>query len=68
VGIPRQRQRAVRIGVYALAKGQNLLRPMVTGWKRLPANMPPPHLAGTARAARLLGLSAAATALLAAFL
>jgi cytochrome b len=54
--------------VYAAAKGHNLLRPMITGWKLLPADVPPPRLASPVRAAILLGCSALATAALARFL
>jgi len=35
--------------VYALAKGQNLLGPMLTGKKRLPASVPQPHIGGATR-------------------
>jgi cytochrome b len=54
--------------VYAAAKGHNLVRPMITGWKPLPAGVRPPRMAGSVRAAILLGCSALATALLARFL
>jgi cytochrome b len=53
---------------YAAAKGQNLLAPMINGSKILPAEIAPPRMASTMRAAFLLGLSAAAVAALAAFL
>ncbi|MBW4093198.1 MAG: hydrogenase [Proteobacteria bacterium] len=33
------------IAIYALAKGQNLVRPMVTGHKSLPPTVPAPRLA-----------------------
>jgi cytochrome b len=56
------------IGVYAAAKGQNLLRPMITGWKLLPADVRPPRMASSVRAAILLACSALATAVLARFL
>jgi cytochrome b len=56
------------IAVYAIAKGQNLLLPMISGWKTLPQALPPPHMAGRARAAALLGLSALATAALVRYL
>ena len=39
------------IATYALAKGQNLLTPMITGRKRLPAATSPPRMASLARAA-----------------
>jgi len=51
------------IFVYALAKGQNLLAPMLTGKKRLPATVIRPRIRGAARAlccALLSGLAAAA--------
>jgi cytochrome b len=54
--------------VYAAAKGQNLLRPMITGWKVLPADVREPRMARLTRAALLLGCSALATAALARFL
>jgi cytochrome b len=54
--------------VYAVAKGQNLIRPMITGQKHLPANVPAPRLAGTFRAALLLALSVAAATALASYL
>jgi cytochrome b len=55
------------ISVYAIAKGHNLLWPMVTGYKRLPANVPIPHMAGPLRALILLGCSALAVAAIARF-
>ena len=51
--------------VYATVKGQNLLRPMMTGYKRLPASVAQPQMASMALAAALLGCSAIAAALLA---
>ncbi|MGO4872591.1 MAG: cytochrome b/b6 domain-containing protein [Roseiarcus sp.] len=39
------------VATYALAKGQNLLTPMITGRKRMPAGTPPPLMASWARAA-----------------
>jgi cytochrome b len=42
------------IFVYAAVKGQNLLGPMITGIKELPESVPPPRLAGLARAALVL--------------
>jgi cytochrome b len=51
--------------VYAAAKGQNLLRPMITGYKSLPVDVPRPQMASMALAAVLLGCSAIAAALLA---
>jgi cytochrome b len=56
------------IGIYAAAKGHNLLAPMITGWKRLPADVPPPHLTGALRASILVGCSALAVAVLATML
>ena len=56
------------IAAYAAAKGQNLLRPMITGTKPLPASLPAPRLAGPARAAVLFAASAAAAAIVANFL
>jgi cytochrome b len=56
------------IVVYAAAKGHKLVRPMITGWKLLPADVRPPRMAGPVRAAILLGCSALATAILAKFL
>lgn len=44
---------------YKLLKGQNLLRPMVTGVKELPAGTPAPRLAHPAFGAALLAASAA---------
>lgn len=56
------------IVIYAAAKGQNLLTPMLTGSKALPLDVVPPRMAGTMRAALMLGVSAAAVAALASFL
>jgi cytochrome b len=56
------------IGFYATVKGQNLLTPMLTGWKPLPASFPQPALAGVLRALLLFGCSVLVTACLAAFL
>jgi cytochrome b len=53
--------------VYAAAKGQDLLRPMVTGWKTLPPGVAQPPVASTLRATLLLGISALAVAALASF-
>lgn len=44
---------------YALLKRHDLVRPMVTGWKRLPAAMAPPRLGSPLLAALLLAASAA---------
>jgi cytochrome b len=56
------------ITLYAVAKGHNLLLPMVTGRKTLPPSVPQPRIAGWTRAIILLGCSALATAALAQFL
>ena len=56
------------IFLYRVVKGQNLLLPMVTGWKTLPAGERQPRVASPARAAALLGCSALAVAALANFL
>ncbi len=53
------------IAVYALAKGQNLVRPMLTGVKTLPPAIPRPRFAPRQRALWLLALSVAATLTLA---
>ena len=53
------------IFAYAAAKGQNLLRPMITGRKLLPAGLPAPRLASPARAALFLAGGAAAAAIIA---
>jgi cytochrome b len=50
--------------VYAAAKGQNLLLPMITGWKTLPARVSQPRMASPLRASFLLGCSALAVAVL----
>ncbi len=55
----------VAIFAYAAAKGQNLLRPMITGTKVLPASLPAPRLASPARAAVLFAGAAAAAAIIA---
>ena len=53
------------IAVYAAAKGQNLLLPMITGTKVMVASAPAPRLASPARAAFLFAGAAAAAAFLA---
>jgi cytochrome b len=53
---------------YAAVKGQNLLLPMVTGTKVLPASVRPPSIASPALAAFLLAGSAAAAAIIASLL
>jgi cytochrome b len=47
------------VGVYRVAKGHDLLVPMVTGEKRLPADVPAPRLAGARLGLLLLAGSAA---------
>jgi cytochrome b len=54
----------VAILAYAAAKRQNLVTPMITGWKSLPADVPRPRMAGALRASFLLGVSALAVAVL----
>lgn len=56
------------IFLYLVIKGHNLLLPMITGRKTLPAGVPKPRMAGPARAAVLLSCSALAVAVLANFL
>jgi cytochrome b len=56
------------IAAYATAKGHDLVRPMVTGVKMLPAGVAPPSVASSLRAVFLLGLSALGVAALANFL
>jgi cytochrome b len=58
----------VTIVVYATIKGQNLMSPMISGWKILPASVPSPRMTGRARAVILLGCSAVAAAIVARFL
>jgi len=50
---------------YAVAKGQNLLTPMITGKKTMPLDVAQPRMTSVIRAGFLLGVSALATALLA---
>ena len=52
------------IAGFAAIKGQNLLRPMITGTKVLPASIAAPRAGSAARAGLLLLGSAVATALL----
>jgi len=54
--------------LYAVAKGHNLLRPMLTGRKPLPANIGAPQSASAIRALLLLLVSAVAAMLLATYL
>ncbi len=53
------------IGVYAVLKGQDLVRPMVTGKKRLPAATRAPRMASPLLALAMLALAAAVTVLVA---
>lgn len=53
------------IVAYAVAKGQNLLIPMITGTKVLPTSVPAPQTKSLGRAALLLAVSAAVAAILA---
>ncbi len=53
---------------YALAKGQNLVLPMITGNKVLPENTPQPRLTGPLRAALILACGSLLAALLVNFL
>ena len=52
------------IAGFAAIKGQNLLRPMITGTKLLSANVAPPRTSSLARAALLLLGCAVVTAFL----
>lgn len=52
------------IAIHAVAKRQNLLRPMLTGRKTMPGDIPPPHIASPVRAVLLLVGSAAVAAAL----
>ena len=56
------------IAGYAAVKGQNLLLPMITGRKTLPASIVPPRMAGLLRAGILLAGSGIAAAALVRFL
>ena len=56
------------IAVYAVAKGHNLLRPMVTGRKHLPERIRAPRQASAMLALLLLVISATAATLLARYL
>jgi cytochrome b len=58
----------IAIAIYAVGKGHNLLRPMLTGRKLLPLHRAPPRLASPTLALSMLCCSAAAAALLATFL
>ncbi|HEY1560707.1 MAG TPA: cytochrome b/b6 domain-containing protein [Caulobacteraceae bacterium] len=54
----------VAIAAFAVIKGQNLLRPMITGTKVMPASVAEPRTGSPARAALLLLACAVVTALL----
>jgi cytochrome b len=54
--------------VYAVAKGHNLVLPMITGWKTLPGNVLQPRMVGASRTLLLFGCSVAAAAAIANFL
>ena len=56
------------IAGYAAIKGQNLVRPMITGKKTLPTSLAPPRMANPVWAVLLLAGCAAATAALVNFL
>jgi hypothetical protein len=56
------------IALYAVVKGHNLLRPMLTGYKPLPAFIAAPRQRSALLALLLLGVGAAAVMLLAAYL
>lgn len=56
------------IAVYAVAKGHNLLHPMLTGVKRLPERIRAPRQASAMLALLLLVISATAVTLLATYL
>jgi cytochrome b len=55
----------VAIAIYASAKGHDLVRPMISGIKTLPASLAQPATASPMRAVILLAISAIAVALLA---
>ncbi len=54
----------VAIAIYAIAKGHNLLTPMITGRKQLPPDVPRPCIRSLVRASLLLGVSALAVVVL----
>lgn len=56
------------IALYAVAKRQNLVRPMLTGRKMLPAGVRPPRIASSRSALLALTAAAAAAAAVASFL
>ena len=53
----------VVIALYYLLKGQNLVKPMITGKKRLPGAMPAPRMVHPVLAVGVLGIAAGAVAL-----
>ena len=55
----------VAIGAYAVVKGQDLIRPMITGKKRLPATTRAPRFASPLLALAAAALAAAASVLIA---
>ncbi len=52
------------IAIYAIAKGHNLLTPMITGRKNLPPDVPRPRVGGLVRASIFLAASALAVSVL----
>ena len=52
------------IAIYAIAKGHDLLTPMITGRKILPPDVPHPRIGSLVRASLLLAVSALAVAVL----
>ncbi len=52
------------IAIYAIAKGHDLLTPMITGRKNLPPDVPHPRIGSLVRASALLAASALAVAVL----
>jgi cytochrome b len=52
------------IAIYTVAKGHDLLTPMITGRKRLPPEVSRPRIGSLVRASLLLGVSALAVAVL----
>lgn len=56
------------IALYAVAKGHDLVRPMMTGRKRLSRHVPPPRMASAVRAVLVLGASAIVAGVLATYL
>jgi cytochrome b len=52
----------VAVAAYGVLKGQDLVRPMVTGWKRLPGDPPAPRLANPLLALVVVAAAAGAVA------